>query len=258
MRAAPPTAKLLVLFGVASVGLLSAPHDLMAGLSRDSITEITANLYGLYTTSDPLCQSELVATIPLSSTPRTFDMVGSPAMGNGPVATPVRCVVMVLKNSLQMGWKAGSYTSTTSGNSDAVCNSGGTVATKICGNGGVTTVTWPTQILTDMAATGLTATTSCPNPPSGNEVVAVFLSTYAKCTGNATLDAGTVGCVSGNNSVNNTFAYPTGPYDSGAGISINESPASGSYTLVIDPDLSFGNDGGGACASVAPPRFSFR
>jgi hypothetical protein len=212
-------------------------------------------IYGMYTSSDPTCQTGLNATIALSSTPTTANLVTGPTLGSGPVANPINCVIFILKNQVGYVWPAGTYTSTSSGSSDSVCNTGGTLPQKICNHG--ETLSFPSQIVADAASEGLTLPTGCSNGgATGNEVVPIFISTDSTCVGQAALDPAQ--CTSGGTNTNVPFQAPTASGDSSHGCKLT-APAAGasSYTLVIDPAGSIGYNGG-TCQSIAPPIFSLR
>lgn len=236
-------------------GVLIVAQAANAALLRDDITEISTSLYGVYTSSDPTCATGLVPTLPVTSTPTSFNMAAAPRMGVGPVAAPLNCVIMVMRNNVTIGWKSGSYTSTTNGVSDSVCDSGGSRTIQVCRNN--TTASWPAQIVADLAAVGVTATTSCPNTVTGNEVIPVYISVASACTGNAAMDAGTAGCVGGSGfSNNNAFEPPQVINDTARGINFNSPGVRPSYKFIIDPDQTVGAQSG-VCDSLSPPRFSF-
>lgn len=220
-----------------------------ANLSRSSITRMGTGIYGLYTSSDPLCASGFVATLPLQTTPRTVDLVNRPSFGSGRIAKRVACVALVMRNQVNVEWSSGNYAG-----SDAVCNSGGTVNPIICrdtGSGAVA-VDWPSDISNEMTALGLTKTTSCTAGANGSEIVVVFLSTNSACTGNSVLDSATAGCGNAN-----TFRAPTSVSDTARGVKLSVESGRGSYRLVIDPDLSVGGSGG-SCQNVSPPKFALK
>lgn len=235
-----------------ALGLLpSAAH---AALTASQITTMNIKLYGMYTSADPTCQTGLTPTLPLNANPTVENLSTGPTLGTGPVSSSINCVVFILKNTVTYGWPAGTYSTTTNSNSDGVCNAGGSLDQIICH--GNTTQSYPAQISTDAAAVGITLATSCPNSATGNEIVAVYVSTDSACIGQPLLDPGS--CSNGGGNTNDAFAAPTAAGDTAHGCKLT-APAAGaaSYTLVIDPAGSVGNDGGN-CSSVAPPIFTLR
>lgn len=239
----------LAFIGALVATLIGSTHSANAALSRADITGLYAEVYGMYTTTDPTCQSGLIATIPLQSTPKPVNMAQSPRIGVGPVAKPVNCIVMVMKNEVTVEWLPGIYTG-----SDSVCDTGGTNTVQICNSGVVPT--WPTAITADMAALGLTPAASCPTATASRQfVVPVYLSTFSACTGNVTTDASVSGCVAAGFPAGNTFAAPATAASTN-GIKIVAPPTSSNYKFVIDPDQSVGAQGG-VCTSLSPPKFGF-
>jgi hypothetical protein len=228
-----------------------------ATIPRDAVSGIVARIYGIYTSTDPTCESGLVQTIPLTTTPRIFNMANAPTIGSGPVANPIKCVVLIMQNQVEMNWLSGTYAGTTSGNPDSNCNSGGSQTRTLCGNaGGTVSVSWPTGILADLTRVGLTATTTCPTTPTGSEVIVIYISTNSKCTFNTAVDAAASGCVSGGNPAGNAFATPT-TADSTNGIKLNNPPTSATYRFIINPDGTVGGTSATTCGNVGPPRFGF-
>ena len=247
--------KRLIALGTALFSFASAAPA-FANLSRDAVTSLQVKLYGFYTTTDATCQTGLVATIPLSKTATLYDMAKSPTFGSGNVASPIGCAIMVMANDLAESWAAGTYTTTTSGLSDSVCNSGGSSSgSHICRS---QALSWPAQIQTDAAAVGLNLPSACSSSGSSSEVIALYLSTYSACAGNVTNDtnAGRTQCINGTNSTNTAFVAPTASGDTANGINISTPTSSSHYTFVVDPNNMFGNRNG-SC-SDSPPLFSFR
>src|SRR5262245_5960079 len=94
---------------------LAAAQGAEAYLGNSALTSYKLAMYAVYTTSDPTCMTKLVATLPFRATPSDVDLVQNPTLGMGPLSNPVRCVILVLKNSVgPMVWKAGTYTGTSS------------------------------------------------------------------------------------------------------------------------------------------------
>jgi len=226
-------------------------HSAFGGLARSNVTDMTLGVYGIYLSADPTCQTGLIASVPLSTTPvaKNFAAAVSPTLGSGAIPSSINCVVIVMEDAVALTWAAGSYTSTTNGASDSVCNAGGSLSQKICRS--PNTVTFPSQIVTDAAAAGLTLTTSCPASPTGTEAIAIYLSTDAVCSGSNTDPA------SCNN--NNAFAPPSAAGDASAGILLTAPSVSGaSFTFVADPDGTTVGNNNGTCQSLGPPLFSFK
>jgi hypothetical protein len=238
---------------VSAFGIVPNSHAL---IGRAAVTQINTQLYGVYLSSDPTCQTGLTAVVELTATPRPFNMAHSPTLGQGEVPVGgIKCVIMVMKNDVQIGIAAGTYTGTSNAQADSVCNAGKSPApSAICHNG--VAVSWPAKITADAAAIGLSLASSCPGAGSTAAVVPVYLSTYSACTGISTVDASTPGCTNPDD-----FSPPTASSDKNFGIHINDPGAAGDFTFVIDPDQSAGNDGGGAggaCDMFKAPLFGFR
>ncbi len=263
MRATRASTAAMVLAGA----LFCAPAA--ANLPASAITALTVPVYGLYTTADPTCQTGLVATIPLTKTPTSINFATAPSLGSGPIpAGGIQCVVMVMQGDFTLGWKAGTYTGTTkfgtSTFSDANCNAGGGEHLTGCITS-TSSPTWPAQVLSDLAALGLTGATSCSGtaPP----IVPLYLSSYAKCVGEVTADNAIAGgCEwSLNTNVtpegyrsNDPGQPPTAAGDTKHGIKITALPAGAKkYKLVVDPVPALGGNGGTSCGGIGPPRFSF-
>ena len=231
-----------------------------AVLPKSAITSMVLPIYGVYTTDDPLCLTNLTATVALKTTPENFDMMKSPTIGAGEIpAGGIKCVVMVVKNDFSSVWSAGTYTGTTSSggggsHSDniAACNNGGSDSHKqICSS---SATTWPAKITSDAAAIGLSLTTgTCAGVVT--EVVPLFLSTYAKCYGSSDTDASVPGCAGGNS---NAWAAPTAADDTAHGIHLSSPAPSGDYTFIVDPTNAFGATGAASCGNNSAPIFSFR
>ena len=233
-----------------------------AALPRSAVTSEGVWVYGMYTSADLFCQTGLVATIPLSTTPTQIDFVLNPEIGDGPVAAPIQCVVFVMKNDIYFSWASGEYTGTTQGNDDSLCDIGGDSSQTICRGGEDQTIPvgWPDQITQDMAAIGLTPTTACPPGTPAEAVIAVYLSPNSACSGNAATDPADCYNAQYGFPMSNDFMPPTASGDTQHGINITV-PAEGQsqYTFIMDPDQTIGgmNDST-ICANAGPPRFSFR
>jgi hypothetical protein len=247
------------LLNISLISFLVASGLAQAQLPASAISNLTLNIYGLYTTADASCQTGLVATIPLATTATAFNFATSPTLGTGSVSSPINCVVLVLKDTTTIVYSAGTYTTTSTGgggtNNDSNCALGGTLTQKICRS---TPVTFPTQIVTDAAAIGLTLSSSCPASPAGTEVIPAYLSANAACTGVTSLDSGNAGCVttdSGNGP--NAFAAPTAAGDTTNGIKLTQlAGAGGSYKFVVSVSNSVGGEGSGTCGAINAPTFA--
>ena len=245
-----------ILIVLASV-LVAVPA--FANLPRSAISKMTIPVYGIYTTADATCQTGLIPTLPLSSTPVTFDMISSPTLGQGKRAKGIQCVIFVVQNSLTMNWAAGTYTTNstqTNGSgfySDSLCNAGGTVTTSICNS---QVASYPAQVVSDLNALGLAPTTTCTGTGPLTGIIAFYLSTYAGCSGNANIT--TAGCSPGSTDNPNTFMPPRFPNDKSSGISIAAPPEAGAYRMIIDPDKVLAGNSSPPCGPAAGPAFSFR
>ena len=239
--------KFNILCLTAATSFIAAPA--LATIPGGSVISIATKAMGVYTTADPLCQTGFVATVPITGNPISIDLAKAPTIGRGPRAKGMQCIVFILNTGVSMSWAIGNYTTTTSGGSDNVCNNGGTMNTIICKAGGGGAVNWPAQILNDMSAAGLPTISTCTG--SGNEIVPLYLSTAAACTGSSSIDP--AACTGNNKS----FQAPTGANDVAHGIIINSPPESGSYVFSINPSTAIGNVSG-VCGAANAPLFAFR
>jgi hypothetical protein len=236
-------------------------------LPRSAVKGLTLSIYGLYTSTDPTCATGLIATIPISATPTARDMVSSPELGTGPVASPIKCVVLVANNSVTNAWKSAADSGVSTYNVNDthgdVCDVGSDGSPKsICGHMNETPF-WPEQIKADLTAAGLTATTTCAG--SQDEIVPIYLSTYAACVGTSTADAGVEGCQitegEGSHPANDAFSAPTEDGQKTKGIKLTAPVEADKYKFVADPDGTIGYQEGEnstySCTDQGPPRFSF-
>lgn len=240
-----------------------------ATLPRTAVKQLTLSIYGIYTSSDPTCATGLIATVSLAATPTDRDMVSSPTLGTGPVASPIKCVVVIAKNGVTNGWKSKEEAGVESYNVDTeptACDAGSAGTKKaICGNKTpAESPYWPEQISTDMAAAGLTKTTTCTG--STDEIIPIYLSTYAACVGTATADAGVDGCQiseggGGSYPANDAFSAPTEENQLTKGVKLTAPEAASRYKFIVDPEGTIGYqdvDGDGPnCTDLGPPRFAF-
>jgi hypothetical protein len=264
------------------LGLLA--YDAHAYLPRAATSDIDINIYGLYTTNDPTCQTGLVATIPMSRTPQLVDFAMSPSFGRGPVANPVKCMIVVAGSHLQATWKSGSYSATStpgmcdaSGQStvngpyfpckDNGCDAGGTTAdisspgSEICGHcdhsvgadqksgdGDCSPITWPSQVKADMDAVGLGADAFC---GVNTQIIPFYVSVNSACTLNAVADQSDPLCTS----TTNAFAPPGSAGDHTNGMKLVSAVSSSArYVLYFDTANTIG-----ACSSsddACPSHYS--
>lgn len=266
------------IFGLTLTAMLAA-GSASANLPNSAITQMSLPVYGIYTTDDPTCLTNLTATVPLAKTPTDYDFAASPSLGSGKVpAGGIKCVIFVAKMSFSIKWKAGTYTGTTKFGSstfnDSNCNNGGTETPSGafgCESGKrSTTIDWPTQIKTDLAALGLTPATDCTSG-TAKDILPLYLSTYSKCVGEVTADTAIGGdCVwttAANLAVNpgegyrsNTlFQAPTAASDYSHGIHI-DAPTAGKkkFKFIVDPSAALGGNGGSSCGAIGPPKFGFK
>ena len=241
-----------VLAGVALALSAFLVSPAFATIPGSAVTTAQLPVYGIYTTSDATCQTGLVAGIPLSKTPQTFDFTKSPVIGNGGVASPINCVVIVAQAAFTGVLASGNYTGTTGGNNDSLCNAGcytradgrcntaaPAAALPVCQN--AATESWPVQVQTDAATVGLTLPTSCTH--SITDIIPIYISSDSSSTQGAST----------------MFNFPTGPNDAAHGIHLGGAPITPgtSLTFVNDPTGMFGGNFGG-CNNIGPPLWSFR
>ncbi len=258
---------LLTVAGIASI-LPSA----RANLPASAITSLTIPIYAIYMTSDPTCQTGLVATVPLVANPTPTNMAASPELGTGPIPDGgVSCVVIVANDNLSLAWAPGTYTSQshfgTSTFEDSNCNAGGSEGPlHLCQQDKTNTEpTWPKQVKDDLDAAGLSSKL-CAN--GTGEIVPLFLSSYSKCVGEVTADNSIGGgCEwSLNTSVtpegyrsNSIWAAPTAAGDTKHGAHIDALPSTVTkFKFLIDPTPTVGGNGGTSCGGLGPPRFAFQ
>lgn len=243
---------------------MSVSSPVLAALPRSAVSSMIISYYGMYTTSDPTCQTGLVAALPLSSTLHSVDLTTRPTLGNGSVANPIKCVVLITKNTISETWASGSYTGTTDANNDSQCNAGSSSALSYNVCRSVASLSYPAQIVADAAAAGLTLASSCAANPTGTEVMPVYISTYSACSGNTATDPAS--CTAGG-SYPNAFAAPTASGDVHNGIQLTSPEAKGTIYFVVDPTSTIGgcgsvgpncvSTGSGNCGAAFPPLFYF-
>jgi hypothetical protein len=235
-------------FGWLALSALTFSPAAMAQIPTASITQATLNIYGIYTTSDPLCKADLIDTMPLQKTATGFNLAAKPKIGSGLAANPIKCVIFVMEAKASIGWAAGSYSTTTGGNSDSVCNAGGSTTLSICGPG--TTPTFPETITNDAKEVGLSLSSACTG--GGTEVVPLYLSVNARCSGNSTTDDSSCNSAPGYD----VYNPPTGE-SALKGLKIT-TPTGSTGNMAFDVDVSrvVGNNAG-QCGSPAAPTFAF-
>lgn len=216
-----------------------------AGLSQAAVTTLSFKMHGLYTTSDPTCQTGLVATIPLSKAGTTYNLAASPTFGDGPIPADIQCVVMVIANKITTAWAAGTYTTTSNGNPDSVCNPGGTENVPLCNGVDADRITWPTQIQQDFAALGLTPATACQNANAAM-LIPLYLSTHSYCPAGIQDALKVPGCSASGANTNAQSQFPMAAESATTiafkGIKLSAPGNKNGYTFVMDPDGYIGPD----------------
>jgi hypothetical protein len=123
---------------------------------------------------------------------------------------------------------------------------------------------WPAQIVTDAAAVGVTLTTDCGinHTATGNEIMAFYLSTDAKCTGVKSLDANIAGCLTGDNDPTTNGSYaPTAADDTAHGFHLDVPEPGGTvYRMWMDVGYGLGATGlaNPTCSQVGPFQYGFK
>ena len=240
--------------GVVIFSFLFISKMAFAFLPLSAISATNLQIYGLYTTSDPLCQTNLVPTLPITATPQTLNFASSPTLGAGSIASPINCIIIVMTNNVSAGWAAGTYTTTSYGNSDSVCNTAGTASFSPCQNH--VSINWPptaSQLSKDMTTASLTMASTCTGTSS--DIVALYISTDSACSGNGSSTTDPSACYA-NSAYPNLFEAPTAANDTSHGVLTTSPAASPRYKFVINPSNTFGGNGT-ACGSLTPPLFSF-
>lgn len=233
----------------------SAPNA-NAVIPTAGISHFSMPVYAFYTSTDPTCQTGLTALLPMQSTPKTVDFMASTIIGTGTLANPINCVVLVFQNALTWNWSAGTYTTSTGGTSDSVCNAGGSVTSNIC-NANVTLSTPPAKITTDATAAGVTLSTSCPATPTGSEVVVVYISTNSLCTFVTATDTGTACFVSGHNIANPFTAAASASSTNGVHLTSVPFAAGATVYMADNPAGSIGAISSTACGNTGGTVLSF-
>ena len=218
-----------------------------ANLARSNISNVGVSLYGVFITSDPTCQVGLIASVPLVKTPVSSNFATAPVLGAGPVPLRVGCIVLVVANQVQVGWKAGSYAAP-----DNVCAAGGTANVNPCASA---SLSWPSIIAQSAQAVGLTLSTGCSATPTGTEVVPVYMSINSVCTGNSVIDQQTAGCTVAGKTTSTVAQAPSTNSSASSGARIQLLPVNGRIVFAVDPDQIISGQTG-VCSAVSSPVFS--
>jgi hypothetical protein len=244
-----------------------------AAIPASATTTMQMKIYGIYTTDDPTCRTNLKQSVALRATARDINMVSRPDFGSGPVANPIKCVVIIFGSPITVTVAAGTYTSTTTSStgttmSDSICNAGKSYSSPIESGGVMTEVTWVESIKTDLQALGLTPTLTVPASGQGTaaDIFPLYISTYSACTGNIHEDLPTAACktvVSGTTqSTSNILKYPTTDGSTTEGAKLTQPAAKAAYKFVTDAAKLVGADdsnGDGTADGCGDglPRFKF-
>jgi hypothetical protein len=234
-----------------------------AFIPLSGVSSLKVQLYALYTSADPTCQTGLVATVPMSKTAVTVDVMQGPQVGsNASTSSTINCIVWVTGNTTTATIGAGPFTSTSTwsstntNNSDSPCTGGKTIGPQMM-TAVATTINWPTQIKTDLASAGLSAITSTTGL---TDVIPIYVSTDSKCTDQYQADSAISGCTwSGSTPTSNPFNAPTAANDTAHGVNLSASISSGSstgYKMVINPVGMFGGNSG-SCSQNGFPLATF-
>ncbi len=218
-----------------------------ANITRSNISNVGVTLYGVYMTSDPSCQTGLIASVPLVKTPTTSNFVNAPVLGSGVVPVKVACVVLVVANQMQIAWQAGTYSAP-----DNVCAAGGAAHVNPCVS---TTIVWPSMISQNAQAIGLSMASSCGAVPLGTEVVPVYMSIHSACTGNSVIDQQISGCSLSGKTTSSISQAPSSMNNSSSGAKIQVLPVRGRIVFAVDPDQIISGQSG-VCSAVSAPVFS--
>ena len=239
-----------------------------ATLPKSAFSSAKMSLHAAYVSSDPTCQTGLVAILPMSKTAKEVDFANNPEIATNVTGLPssIKCMVWVYQNTMSVAWKAGTYTTTTNQHgsviSDSGCNSGGD-STFIPNNpfsysGPSITYTYPEKIQTDAAAVGLTLTTTISGTAAatGTETSLAFLSTYSDCIADQE-DATSLanGCFASGYFPDSAIA-PTAAGSKTEGIRLTEFSGTSDITMVFDPTLMIAGTSGGSCSNYSGPKLS--
>lgn len=223
--------------------------NLQANIIRSSVNQVGVGLYGVYMTKDPSCQTGLMSAVFLSRTASSIDFAKAPNLTTATVPAKIGCVVLIVKNQIQLGLKNLNF----SGN-DSVCTGVGSVTTNVCTQ--QSQISWPSQIQQDAQTQGLSLATSCGASPTGNEVVPIYLSINSKCSGSSNADSANSSCVSASGL--STTKVSQAPGTSGSttsGVNLSLPIVKGRLVIVVDPHLVVSGTGG-TCQASSLPLFS--
>lgn len=248
--------------------IFSAPQSAHAFLPLSAISSVKIVLYGLYTTADATCKTGWVSTLKFdkNASAQDFASAGGIKLGAGSIADGTQCILMIIKNSGVFSTAAGSYTTTSNGANDNVCNSGTSNSTTIFyggASGNATQIaagaTWPaaTEAPTiDMTAAGSTQITSYTGSETGSEIVPVYLSVNSLCTGSSANDSSSCSTIDTNGGLAGSVP-PTSTSDTSHGYrTVAPSADNGRYKFVVNMTNVVGNSGGN-CAFAAAPMMQF-
>jgi hypothetical protein len=232
------------------LSILLVAHTSHAILPSSAVTSFKMYIHGIYTTSDPTCQSHLKATVPLTATAVETEFMQSPSLGTGKVPKSIRCVIIIAANKITGTIAAADYSGSTTvdsdgvARSDAVCNAGKALNSGI--GMGAPTVGWVPEIKTAVEALGLTAPTA--GSVVQTDVFPIYLSTYSKCDVNIFTDSQVPACWDTGNamSTSNPLLPPSAADSTTAGIKLTEPANKSSYQFYTDMTKFIGADRWGA------------
>lgn len=230
-----------------AISMAAVPHA-YGDIAASAISKFSFPIYGMYTSSDPTCQSGLIATVPITATPTVVNFATGTPLGSGPIANPINCVVFVLQNTFTVNWSAGTYSTTSTELSntfnDSHCNGGtsGVFLNPLPIDAG-STPSWPSQIITDLQALGLTPqTVAIPSSPTQKEIIPLYLSSDSVCEGDlSSTTTDPASCYNGQDGWN-PLAPPTksGDYN---GIRMASPNTSSQYKFVTNLNKFIGGNG---------------
>lgn len=194
------------------------------------------NIYAIYTSSDATCTSGMIATFGPVASPKAMNLASSATLGSGPIANPVRCMVVVAQNQNVVSWSAGSYSGSTGANPDSNCNAGGSTSWGL----GAVSPYWNSTVKSGLQGVGLTIPSTTAGTSS--DIVPIYLSVNST-TSNA---FGTT-----------SYQAPLSTADASNGVKLTSPNTATSYKLVIGLSSLMGGAGGGTCATTGVETISF-
>lgn len=254
---------LKAIFGVMAAIFYSA--NAFAHIDLSNVDNVGITLYGMYITDDATCSTGWSAISAFNANAVEQNFLDGPQIGSGAISSATQCILLIIKNSVNLTVKAGTYTGTTGG-PDNVCNGGVTNHKAILyGESSfqqTAGLTWPASTeapSADMIAASVAQITSFPVTLTGDEYVPVYVSTNSKCSGNATADAALSDCVTVDNAGSNSGNVPpTAVNDVSHGYHLKALPVSASsYNFIIDMSSAIGGNGSGVCSIGAAPPIYF-